>query len=130
MRILTILIIILLTLWYLPALVGAEEVSLIASWYSIQSLKDEGTYKYSKGVMANGRQFSDVKLTCASRKFPLGSKVKITNTTTNAAVVVLVTDRISKRFKNKRIDLSKKAFSVIAPLKKGVVRVKVKRCAK
>ena len=33
-----------------------------ASWYSVQSLKNEGTYKYSKGVMANGTKANRIDL--------------------------------------------------------------------
>ena len=100
---------------------------LMASWYSIESLKKEGTYKYSKGVMANGKNFDENNLTCATRLFPLGSSLFITNLENGKKVVVLVTDRIGKRFTTKRIDLSKLAFSRIAELKRGVVAVKVER---
>jgi rare lipoprotein A len=105
----------------------ARAETLTASWYSIQSLKKEGTYKYSKGVMANGNIFMDNNLTCATRLFPLGSLLRITRIKTKTSVVVLVTDRIGKRFAKKRIDLSKLAFSRIAELKTGIVAVKVEK---
>jgi len=103
----------------------AWAMELTASWYSVQSLKDEGTWKHSKGVMANGRQFSDDSMVAASWNWPLGTKVKVTRTDTKASVVVLVADRTARRFKDKRIDLSKKAFGLLADHKQGLVLVTV-----
>lgn len=100
---------------------------LTASWYSVQSLKDEGTYRYSKGVMANGKLFQDNSLTCANRLYPLGSILRVTNLSNGKSVIVETTDRIGKRFATTRCDLSKRAFSEIADLKRGVVQVKVER---
>jgi len=104
---------------------NGESITLIASWYSIESLKKEGTYKYSKGVMANGEEFDDNNLTCATRLFPLGVYLRITSLETNRQVIVKVTDRISKRLGKTRIDLSKRAFMQIANCKQGIVQVKV-----
>jgi hypothetical protein len=103
----------------------AETIPLKASWYSVESLKKEGTWKYSKGVMANGKQFNENDLTCACRISPLGSYLRITNTKNGRMVIVKVTDRIGKRFATTRVDLSKLAFSRIAKLEDGVVAVKV-----
>ena len=97
----------------------------IASWYSIASLKKEGTYKYSKGVMANGKIFSDNGYTCATRLYPLGTYLYVTNIKSNKTVKVKVTDRIGKRFAKTRIDLSKLAFSKLDKLEKGIIQVKV-----
>jgi len=96
-----------------------------ASWYSISSLQKEGTYRYSKGVMANGKKFSDSSPTCASWDYPLGTWLCVTNGRSGASVVVRVTDRTARRFKGKRIDLSKGAFSQIADCKQGIVQVLV-----
>lgn len=103
----------------------AEPVNLTASWYSIASLKAEGTYKYSKGVMANGKKFKDEAYTCATRLWPLASTLRITNLTTGKYVEVKVTDRIAKRFAKTRIDLTPVAFLRLAKLEKGVIPVKV-----
>lgn len=97
-----------------------------ASWYSTESLKKEGTWKYSHGRMANGEKFDDKKLTCATRLWPLGTILRITNIQTNESVSVKVTDRIGKRFAKKRIDLSKKAFEEIADLNQGIIPISVK----
>jgi hypothetical protein len=100
-------------------------VRLTASWYSMASLKKEGTFKTSKGVMANGQMFEDGKLTAATRLFPLGTRLSVRNVRTNRRVLVTVTDRIGKRFAKTRIDLSKAAFAQIAQLSAGVVPVEV-----
>lgn len=106
---------------------------LTASWYSVESLKKEGTWKHSKGVMANGTYFNEDNFTCATRIFPLGTMLKIINPAKRGghnSVIVKVTDRIGKRFAKTRIDLSKRAFSQIADLKQGLIQVKVERLAK
>jgi hypothetical protein len=103
----------------------AEPITIKASWYSIESLKKEGTFKTSRGVMSNGEIFSDNGLTCANRLFPMGTILKITNIRNNKSVVVRTTDRIGKRFAQTRIDLSKSAFDKIACLDTGVIQVRV-----
>ncbi len=99
------------------------ETTLTASWYSVESLKREGTWKYSKGVMANGKLFKDIDMVCASCDYGLGDRLLIS--TKDKSVVVTVSDRTNKRFKGKRIDLSKSAFMQIANLKQGLISVKV-----
>ena len=80
--------------------------------------------------MANGTLFVDDNLTCATRLYPLGTILRITNLDTKRSVEVKVTDRIGKRFTYKRIDLSKGAFSKIADCKQGLVQVRVERLEK
>lgn len=106
----------------------AEPIKLTASWYSTESLKKEGTYKYSKGVMANGKLFDENALTCASCDFSLKTKLRITTVKApKKSIIVEVTDRTNRRFKGKRIDLSKRAFGEIANLKQGLCQVSVTR---
>lgn len=100
--------------------------SLVASWYSVESLKREKTWK--NGVerrMANGQRFSDSRFTAATWLFPLGSKLLITNLNNGRSVEVIVCDRIGKRFAKTRIDLSKAAFMAIAPLEQGIVPISI-----
>lgn len=99
--------------------------TLKASWYSDASLKAEGTFKTSKGIMANGKRFNENDLTCACRMFPLNTVIKVTSLASNKSVIVKVTDRIGKRFAKTRIDLSKSAFAKIADLKQGLVPITV-----
>lgn len=101
-------------------------LALDASWYSRASLIKEGTWKNGKEQkMANGKRFEDSALTCASRLHALGDRIRVTNLENKKSVIVTVTDRIGKRFAKSRIDLSRGAFEKIANLKEGVVPVKV-----
>lgn len=121
------IIIIIVMVFLSPEAKATESIILTASWYSIESLKKEGTYKYSKGVMANGKYFDENAYTCATRLFPLGSKLRVTNLHNNKYVIVEVTDKIGKRFAKTRIDLSKLAFSKLDKFKKGLISVKVEK---
>jgi len=99
-----------------------------ASWYSVESCKQEGTWQKYGGKTASGEVFDDEKLTCASWDYDFGTILRITNTTNNRKVIVCVTDRgPSKRLyrKGRIIDLSKSAFNRIACLKQGIVEVQV-----
>lgn len=101
--------------------------SMRASYYSIASLKAEGTYSYSHGIMANGKQFDENAFTCAAGKqYKLGTKLLVTNSV-GKSIVVTVTDRIAKRFYNTRIDLAKGAFMKLSSLDKGLISVEVDR---
>ena len=120
------LVVALLMLWVRMA--RAEEINLTASWYSIESLKREGTYKYSNGRCADGSIFKDENYSCAIYGYKFGTILKVTNLKTGASVQVMVTDRIGKRFKGKRIDLTPIAFKAISGkqgLKEGLLKVKI-----
>jgi rare lipoprotein A len=103
----------------------AQDVRLQASWYSVESLKREGTWAKSKGRCADGSLFDEGSFTCATRMFHIGSILRVYNISNDRWVVVRVTDRIGRRFAHKRIDLSKAAFARIADLKRGVINVRV-----
>lgn len=106
--------------------------TLVASFYSIESLKKEGTYKHSKGVMANGDKFNNNAFTCANRLYPLGSLLRVTDVKSDKSIVVRTTDRIGKRFSKTRIDLSIAAMETLAGkqgLLQGLIKVRVERIA-
>lgn len=75
--------------------------------------------------MANGETFNDNAWTCATRLYPIGTWLCVRTLDGRKSVIVLVTDRIGKRFAKTRIDLSKRAFSIIAPLKQGLAKVSI-----
>lgn len=118
-------VLIMLVIVMLCFLRSAKAEDLKASWYSIESLKKEGTFKLSKGVMANGKSYNENSFTCATRLYRLNTVLYITNLKNGRTVIVKVTDRIGKRFANSRIDLSKGAFMQIADLKEGIVPISV-----
>ncbi len=63
----------------------------------------------------------------ASNNFPLGTKVRVTNLDNGKAISTTVRDRGGFK-KYKRIgDLSKAGFQRLAPLSKGVLRVKIEK---
>jgi rare lipoprotein A len=73
---------------------------------------------------ASGERFDPTKLTAAHRTLPLGSRVRVTNTSTGDAVIVRINDR--GPFHGQRvIDLSKAAAKQIGMLKRGTARVKL-----
>lgn len=62
---------------------------------------------------ASGKRFDNTKYTAAHRKFPFGTKLKVTNEANGKSVIVEVTDR-GPFTKGRDIDLTKKAFMDIA----------------
>lgn len=86
-----------------------------ATWYG-EEFNDQVTF--------SGEKFNCNKLTCASNKFPMGTKLKITNKENKKSVIVKVNDKGGMG--EYTIDLSKEAFKRIAELKTGIIDVKVK----
>ena len=74
--------------------------------------------KFDGRKTASGVRFDNDKLTAAHKKFPFGTKLKITNEKNNKSVIVEVTDR-GPFIKGREIDLSKKAFMDIASNKQS-----------
>lgn len=107
----------------------ADAQELTASWYSVRSLEAEGTASYNpEHVMANGEVFEDGKMVAASHDFPLNTRVRITDKASGKSIVVTVADRTNRRFKGKRIDLSRSAMEALAGergIEAGLVKVTV-----
>jgi rare lipoprotein A len=81
--------------------------------------------KFNGKRTASGKRFDNKKLTAAHRKFPFGTKLRITNEANGKSVVVEVTDR-GPFARGREIDLSKKAFMEITSNKgSGAVIVKI-----
>ncbi len=62
---------------------------------------------------ASGRLFDMNKLTAAHKRFPFGTKLRVTNESNGKSVIIEVTDR-GPFVKGRELDLSKKAFFTIA----------------
>ena len=69
--------------------------------------------KFHGQKTASGVRFDMNKYTAAHKKFPFGTKLKITNEVNDKSVIVEVTDR-GPFVKSREIDLSRKAFMEIA----------------
>jgi len=89
-----------------------------ASWYS---QNDPGILL----TTANMERFDDSLLTCAVWDLPFNTILKVTNAENNKFVLVRVNDRGPARRLNRAIDLTKKAFTEIADLDKGLIDVSV-----
>ena len=101
---------------------------LILAGVMLASFNYEATYYadfFNGRPTKSGEIFNQNKLTCASNKFILGSRLKITNIENGKSVIVKVND--IGPADNKVIDLSKTAFKRIADLAKGRIKIKVKK---
>lgn len=86
--------------------------------------------KFNGKRTASGKRFDNQKLTAAHRKFPFGTKLKITNEANGKSVIVEVIDR-GPFARGREIDLSKKAFMDITSNKSsGAVNVKIEELRK
>ena len=90
----------------------------IASWYSES---DPGINQRT----ANGEIFEDSKHTCASWDFPFGTHLRVTHLTNGKTVVCRVNDRGPAKRLGRVIDLTRGTFQKIAPLRAGLIPVKV-----
>ena len=68
--------------------------------------------KFSGKRTASGKRFDNKKYTAAHRKFPFGTKLRITNLANGKCVIVEVTDR-GPFTKGREIDITKRAFMEI-----------------
>lgn len=90
----------------------------LASWY--------GGGEPLNDYTANGEMFNPYRYTCATREFPFGSRLKVTNLSNGKSIVVRVNDRGPASWLPLRVvDLTKQAFSEIEDLNKGLTYVQV-----
>lgn len=81
--------------------------------------------KFNGRKTASGKRFNNNELTAAHKKFPFGTKLRITNEINKKSVIVVITDR-GPFIKGREIDLSKRAFMDITSNKKsGLVYVTI-----
>jgi len=88
-----------------------------ASWYG-------GGEKLNQ-YTASGQEFNPEDLTCASYQWPMGTRLRVTNQANNKTVTVIINDLGPAKRLNRMIDLTRRAFSMIADLRRGVITVKV-----
>ena len=69
--------------------------------------------KFNGKRTASGKRFDNNKYTAAHRKFPFGTKLRVTNEVNGNCVIVEVNDR-GPFSKGREIDLSRRAFMEIA----------------
>ena len=74
--------------------------------------------KFTGRRTASGKIFNNNEYTCAHRKLPFGTKLRVTCERTKKSVYVIVTDR-GPFVRGRHIDLSKRSFFTIAPKSYG-----------
>lgn len=74
--------------------------------------------------MSDGTKYHKDSLTCAHRRYPLGTMLKVTNIKNGKSVVVKVTDRCGRR---RIIDLSYAAAKALGIITQGVAMVTVEK---
>ncbi len=74
--------------------------------------------------MSDGTRYHRDSLTCAHKRYPLGTMLKVTNIKNKKSVVVKVTDRCGRRC---IIDLSYAAAKQIDMITAGITMVKVEK---
>ena len=75
---------------------------------------------------ASGEPYDPDELTAASKIFPIGSTVLVTNPANGKSVKVRINDR-GPHVRGRSLDLSKRAAEELGITEKGVARLKVKR---
>jgi rare lipoprotein A (peptidoglycan hydrolase) len=97
---------------------------------AVQSSKSDASVKatwYESGhTTSNGERFNPSKLTCATWDYPFNTVLRVTHK--NKSILVRVNDRGPRKdiyAKGVKIDLSRAAFSRLAPLKEGKILVTI-----
>ncbi|MFY1696940.1 MULTISPECIES: septal ring lytic transglycosylase RlpA family protein [unclassified Solwaraspora] len=101
----------------------AEPPSASTTGDSVVSSGTCGTSYYASGqVTANGESFDPSGMTAAHRTWAFGTRVRVTNPQSGAAVVVRINDR-GPFVEGRCLDLARGAFEQIAPLSVGHLEV-------
>jgi len=102
---------------YRPREVTRYSKTGIASWYGER-------YGFHGKKTANGDVYNKDLLTAAHRTLQLPSLVKVKNLENNKSIIVLVNDR-GPYARNREIDLSERAATILGMKKKGTAKVRV-----
>ena len=106
----------------IPVLLSFGNITHKASYYGD---------KFHGRKTANGEIFDKNKMTCAATKeYKFGDYLEVTNVENGKTVTVRVNDRGGFAKYGRTLDLSEGAFKKIAPLKQGIVKVKIKKVVK
>jgi rare lipoprotein A len=98
-----------------PGLAGYKETG-VASYYAS---------KFQSRKTASGEPLDNKSMTAAHRTLPFGTEVIVKNPDTGKSVRVRINDR-GPFVRGRIIDLTRAAFSRIASLDKGVVKVEIR----
>lgn len=98
-----------------PELIGYKETG-IASYYAM---------KFQFRRTASGERLNNFSMTAAHKTLPFGTKVEVRNIKNGKTVRVIINDR-GPFIKGRVIDLTRAAFSQIADINKGIVKVEIR----
>jgi len=77
---------------------------------------------------ASGEPYDPDDMTAASKTYPIGSRVEVTNPKNGKSVIVRINDR-GPHVRGRSLDLSKAAAEELGITDKGVARLKIRRVA-
>ena len=107
-----------LTTLTIPFLLASMNIqAATASWYG---------GKFHGRTTASGETFNKWAMTTASNSHKMGTKLKVTNKANGKSVIVKVNDTGGFKKYGRTLDLSRGAFSKIANIKQGLVKVDIK----
>ena len=108
---------------FVPATIAPDTTTIETGKFVIFKRNAHASYyhdKFNGKKTASGKRFDNQKLTAAHRKFPFGTKLRITNEENGKSVIIEVTDR-GPFARGREIDLSKKHSWILHPTKKVVL---------
>jgi hypothetical protein len=107
-----------------PECHGKKKIIMGISPYTERANYDNCLRCNGDGWLTNSIKFNPEAMTAACNLFPLGSWLKVTYK--DKSIIVMVTDRgPGKEGRHDWIDLTRGAFSKLAPLELGVISVDV-----
>jgi rare lipoprotein A len=82
--------------------------------------------RYDGRITAGGKKFNSNELTAAHRTYAMGTKLKLTNTSNDKSVVVVVNDR-GPFVKGRDISVTRRAAQELGFLKEGFATVRIEQ---
>ena len=105
---------------------GRKPGASIVSWYSTETCKHN---PHPKCLTADGSSLYELEkkneFFGASYRYPLGSRIRITYE--GRSVDITIRDRGPNRRLKRELDLSRNAFQLLAPLRKGLIKAHITR---
>jgi rare lipoprotein A len=118
-----------------PALTSATFLGLLAAIAQAQtpaaSSETTGVCSYyarmhDGHITAAGEKFSSEELTAAHRKYPIGTKLKVTNLANQKSVVVRVNDR-GPFVKGRSLSVTRRAARELGFVREGIAKVRIEQ---
>jgi len=102
-----------------PALYAAQrtEITGICSYYARM---------HNGHITAGGEKFDSDAMTAAHRKFPMGTKLKVTNLANDKSVVVTVNDR-GPFVKGRVLSVTRRAAEKLEFIEEGTAKVRIEQ---